>query len=42
MTWMQVETYLERDDRCVIPLGSVEQHAYLSLAVDAILSGALP
>ncbi|MEQ9398719.1 MAG: creatininase family protein [Longimicrobiales bacterium] len=38
MTWMQVETYLERDDRCVIPLGSVEQHAYLSLAVDAILS----
>lgn len=38
MTWMQVETYLDTDDRCVIPLGSVEQHAYLSLAVDAILS----
>ncbi len=38
MTWMQVETYLEGDDRCVVPLGSVEQHAYLSLAVDAILS----
>lgn len=38
MTWMQMEAWLERDDRCVLPLGSVEQHAYLSLAVDAILS----
>ncbi len=38
MTWMQVERYLEKDDRCVLPLGSTEQHAYLSLAVDAILS----
>jgi creatinine amidohydrolase len=38
MTWMQVEAYLENDDRCVLPLGSTEQHAYLSLAVDAILS----
>ena len=38
MTWMQVETYLDKDDRCVLPLGSTEQHAYLSLAVDAILS----
>ena len=38
MTWMQVEEYLTRDDLCVLPLGSTEQHAYLSLAVDAILS----
>jgi len=38
MNWMQVERYLEKDDRCVLPLGSTEQHAYLSLAVDAILS----
>tara|TARA_B100001964_G_scaffold210893_1_gene245708 strand:- start:1782 stop:2483 length:702 start_codon:yes stop_codon:yes gene_type:complete len=38
MNWMQVEAYLEHDDRCVLPLGSVEQHAYLSLAVDSILS----
>ncbi len=38
MTWMQVEAYLERDDRCVLPLGSTEQHAYLSLATDAVLS----
>jgi creatinine amidohydrolase len=36
--WMQVEQYLARDDRLVIPLGSIEQHAYLSLGVDRILS----
>src|SRR5205085_9820320 len=36
--WMQVEHYLEGDDRLVIPLGSIEQHAYLSLGVDRILS----
>lgn len=35
--WMQVEAWLERDDRCVVPLGSTEQHAYLSLLVDTIL-----
>ncbi len=38
MNWMQVEDYLRRDDRCVVPLGSTEQHAYLSLSVDSILS----
>jgi creatinine amidohydrolase len=38
MTWMQVEEYLKHDDRCVVPLGSTEQHAYLSLGVDAILA----
>jgi creatinine amidohydrolase len=36
--WMQVEQYLEGDDRLVVPLGSVEQHGYLSLGVDRILS----
>ena len=36
--WMQVEEYLRRDDRAVLPLGSTEQHAYLSLSVDSILS----
>ena len=41
MNWMQVERYLERDDRCVLPTGSTEQHAYLSLCVDAILSSRL-
>jgi len=38
MTWMQVEDYLQNDDRCVLPLGSTEQHAYISLATDSILS----
>lgn len=37
MNWMQVEQYLKTDDRCVLPLGSTEQHAYLSLCVDNIL-----
>jgi len=36
--WMQVERYLEQDDSIVVPLGSIEQHAYLSLGVDRILS----
>jgi creatinine amidohydrolase len=35
---MQLEAYLERDDRIVLPLGSTEQHAYLSLATDNILA----
>jgi creatinine amidohydrolase len=38
LNWMQVEVYLESDDRIVLPLGSVEQHGYLSLGVDLILS----
>ncbi len=38
LNWMQLEDYLTRDDRCVLPLGSTEQHAYLSLCVDNILA----
>lgn len=38
MNWMQVEEYLKRDDRAVLPIGSTEQHAQLSLMVDCILS----
>jgi creatinine amidohydrolase len=38
MTWMQVEAYLQSDDRCVLPLGSTEQHAHISLATDSILA----
>ncbi len=38
MNWRQVEAYLQTDDRAVIPLGSTEQHAGLSLSVDSILS----
>ena len=36
--WMQLEEYLGRDDRIVLPLGSTEQHAYLSLGTDSILA----
>src|SRR5919202_1600899 len=38
MNWMQLERYLEDDDRIVLPLGCTEQHAYLSLATDSILA----
>ena len=38
MNWMQLEEYLKQDDRVILPLGSVEQHAYLSLCTDAILA----
>ena len=38
MNWMQVEAYLKGDDRAVVPIGSTEQHAQLSLGVDLILS----
>src|SRR5260370_10716509 len=36
--WMQIEKYLRRDDRIVLPTGSTEQHGYLSLGTDAILA----
>jgi len=36
--WMHVEAYLERDDRVVLPVGSTEQHGYLSLETDNILA----
>jgi creatinine amidohydrolase len=38
MNWNQVESYLAKDDRAVLPTGSTEQHAQLSLSVDSILS----
>jgi creatinine amidohydrolase len=38
MNWMQVRDHVATDDRCVIPIGSTEQHAHLSLCVDAILA----
>jgi creatinine amidohydrolase len=38
LNWMQVEEYLKRDNRCALPLGSTEQHGYLSLATDAVLA----
>jgi creatinine amidohydrolase len=39
LNWMKVEALLASGaDRAVLPLGSIEQHGYLSLAVDALLS----
>jgi len=38
LNWMQVEEYLKRDDRAVLPIGSTEQHAYLSLCTDNLLA----
>ena len=41
MNWFQVESYLEHDNRVVLPIGSTEQHAYLSLCTDYTLSSKL-
>ncbi len=38
MNWQAVEEYLAHDDRVVVPIGSTEQHGYLSLGTDAILA----
>jgi creatinine amidohydrolase len=38
LNWMQLEEYLQRDDRIVLPVGSTEQHAYLSLETDNIVA----
>ena len=38
LNWMQLEEYLQRDDRIVLPVGSTEQHAYLSLETDNIIA----
>jgi len=34
LNWMDVERYLERDDRLILLLGACEQHGYLSLLTD--------
>lgn len=38
MDWRMVEDWTRHDDRCLLPLGSTEQHAGLSLATDSILA----
>jgi creatinine amidohydrolase len=38
MNWHQVDAYLKGDDLAIVPLGSTEQHAGLSLSVDSILA----
>src|SRR6266576_366275 len=36
--WKMLEEYLRHDDRVVLPIGSTEQHGYLSLETDNILA----
>ena len=38
MNWRDVEDAVARDPRCILPIGSTEQHAQLSLCVDLILA----
>ena len=38
MDWQMVEDWTRHDDRAVLPIGSTEQHAGLSLATDSILA----
>jgi creatinine amidohydrolase len=38
LNWMQLEEYLRGDDRIVLPVGSTEQHAYLSLETDNVIA----
>lgn len=37
LNWMDVERYLERDDRIILITGATEQHAYLSLLTDILI-----
>src|SRR5574339_1139849 len=41
LTWMDVEKYLQQDDRLMLVLGATEQHAYLSLLTDVKIPLAL-
>jgi len=34
LNWMDVEKYLQQDDRLILVVGATEQHAYLSLLTD--------
>jgi creatinine amidohydrolase len=34
LNWMDVEAYLQRDDRLILVTGATEQHGYLSLLTD--------
>lgn len=41
LNWMDVEAYLQQDDRVLLVLGATEQHAYLSLLADVKIPLAL-
>lgn len=37
LNWMDVERYLDQDDRVILITGATEQHAYLSLLTDILI-----
>ncbi len=37
LNWMDVERYLQRDDRIILITGATEQHGYLSLLTDILI-----
>jgi creatinine amidohydrolase len=41
LNWMDVESYLQHDDRLIIVLGACEEHGYLSLLTDVRIPLAL-
>lgn len=41
MNWFQIDAYLKYDNRVILPLGSTEQHAWLSVCTDYILASRL-
>lgn len=41
LNWMDVERYLQSDDRIILVTGSTEQHAYLSLLTDILIPSRL-
>lgn len=41
LNWMDVEKYIEQDDRLILVLGATEQHGYLSLLSDVKIPLAL-
>jgi len=41
LNWMDIEAYLEQEDRLILVLGACEQHGYLSLTTDVKIPLAL-
>jgi creatinine amidohydrolase len=37
LNWMDIERYLETDDRIILVTGATEQHAYLSMLTDILI-----
>lgn len=41
LNWMDVDRYLDQDDRIILVTGATEQHAYLSLLTDILIPSRL-